>query len=82
MSLRTHGGRGTGTKGLGKAPALHHALSVPALLGPACSAPPPGGKFPHRCPGYLSCILRVRRMTLAVLYESQVNLCKQAVLLV
>lgn len=35
--------------GLGKAhaPAGHHDLSAPALLGPACSTPSPRGRFQH-----------------------------------
>lgn len=55
--------------GLGKAraPAGHHDLSALDLLGPACSAPSPRGRFQHEGPGYLSCILRARRMAPAIL---------------
>lgn len=55
--------------GLGKARTLagHHDLSAPALLGPACSTPSPRGRVQHGGPGYLSCILRAKRMGLAIL---------------
>lgn len=38
--------------------------------------PSPDAKFRHGCPGYLNCILKARRMALAILYGIQANLCE------